>query len=180
MILVAQFRGIGWVSDGIKLLTYSVYSHSAVLFTEDMDVEVHGSVHSIKAGNVIEAWQGGVRLSESLSASHTKGTVVDLFKFKTPLTPDEERRIAGFLVAQLGRKYDYLNVIRFVPIVRLLIPDPAPNFWTKSHVFCSELVLEALADAGRKLLDRCRYWEVPPRDVPRSPLLMTHGTVVTR
>ena len=179
MILVAQYRGIGWVSDAIKLLTYSVYSHSAILFTEDMEVEVLGSVHVIKAGNVIEAWQGGVRLSESLSASHTKGTVVDLFKFKTPLTPDEERRIAQFLVAQLGRKYDYLNVLRFVPIVRLLIPAPAPNFWTKSHVFCSELVLEALADAGRKLLDRCRYWEVPPRDPPRSPLLMTEKTIVT-
>ena len=179
MILVAQFRGIGIISDCIKLLSYSIYSHSAVLFTEDMEVEVSGSVRIISAGNVIEAWKGGVRLSESLSANHTPGTRVDLFKLKTPLTPHEEKRIARFLVSNIGKKYDYINVLRFVPIVRLLIPTPAPSIWTRSHVFCSELVLEAFADAGRPLLDRCRYWEVPPRDPPRSPLLMTEKTVTT-
>ena len=107
------------------------------------------------------------------------GTRVDLFKFKTPLRPEVEQRVASFLVGHLGKKYDYINVLRFVPLVRLLIPRPAPSIWTREHVFCSELVLEAFADAGVKLLERCNFWEVPPRDPPRSPLLTTEKTITT-
>ena len=178
-IEIAAFRGIGWVSDGIKLLTYSVYSHIGLVFTEDMEVEVNGAVHVIKAGNVIEAWQGGVRLAESVSTNHTKGTMVDIFKLKTPMRPEQSRRIASFLVGQIGKKYDYWNVARFIPVVRLFMPKPAPSIWTRSHVFCSELALEAFSDGGIQLLERCLYHEVPPRDVPRSPLLMTDRTVKT-
>ena len=179
MLQIAAYQGIGWVSKAIKLLTYSKYSHIGILFTEDMDVEVDGKVHCIKAGNVIEAWQGGVRLAESVSTNHTKGTMVDIFKLKTPMRPEQSRRIASFLVGQIGKKYDYWNVARFIPVVRLFMPKPAPSIWTRSHVFCSELALEAFSDGGIQLLERCLYHEVPPRDVPRSPLLMTDRTVKT-
>jgi uncharacterized protein YycO len=188
-LTIAGFRGIGWVSGLIRLATYSValvggkevpgYSHIGILFTADMDVEVGGIVHCVKAGNVIEAWQGGVKLSASLGERHTPGTPVDLFEFKTPLTPAQERIAAQFLVSQIGKGYDYLNVLRFVPIVRFLFPKPSPSIWTRNHVFCSELALDGFADCGRALLDRCRAWQVPPRDVPRSPLLMFQKTVIT-
>jgi uncharacterized protein YycO len=179
MIQIGACRGIGFVSDGIKLLTYSVYSHILLLFTDDIEVEVHGAVHVIHGGNVIEAWKGGVRLAESMSTNHSKGTVVDIFKLKTPMRPEQEKRIASFLVSQLGKKYDYWNVARFIPVVRLLMPKPAPSIWTRTHVFCSELALEAFSDGGIKLLERCPYHEVPPRDVPRSPLLMAERSVIT-
>ena len=172
MIYIAAYRGIGWVSKAIRLLTYSKYSHIGVLFTSDMEVEVAGKVHIIRAGNVIEAWQGGVRLSGSLLASHTPDTPVDMFEFKTPLSREQEMRAAQFLVSQLGKSYDYLNVLRFVPVVRWLFPHPMPSAWTRSRVFCSELAMEMSIEIGRPLLERCKPWEVPPRDPPRSPLLM--------
>ena len=178
--MLAQYRGVSWLSRVIRWLTYSEYSHTAVLFTEDMEVESTGSVHMLRAGNVIEAWSpGGVLLSDTLSSRHTPGTQVDLFKFKTPLRPEQEHRIAAFLVGHLGKKYDYWNVLRFVPLVRAIIARPAPSTWTRSHVFCSELGLEAFAWGARPLLERCKAWEVPPRDPPRSPLLMLDSTMIT-
>jgi hypothetical protein len=180
MLQIAAYRGIGLVSDIIRLLTYSQYSHLAVFFTENMEVESCGKLHCIAAGSVIEAWKGGVRLANSLSENHTPGTKVDLFAFNPPLTAEQERRLAAFLLTQLGKPYDYINVLRFVPIVRLLIPGAAPGIWTRTHVFCSELVMEGCAAAGRHLLERCKPSEVPPRDPPRSPLLYLANGVVTQ
>ena len=179
MLMVAGYRGIGWVSDLIKLLTYSKYSHLGVLFTEDMNVQVNGRWHFIAAGCVIEAWKGGVKISDSLGANHTHGTPVDLFAFKTPLTPEQEQRMAAFLISQKGKGYDYWNVGRFVPIVRLLFPKPEPNIYLRNHVFCSELVMESSIEIKTPLLERCKAWEVPPRDPPRSPLLRFVKSVVT-
>jgi len=179
-IQLAAYKGISFQSDCIRLLTYSEYSHIAVLFTDDIEVDVDGKTHFIAAGSVIEAWNpGGVRLVSSLSDSHTPHTPVDLFAFKTPLTREEEQKIVRTLIKHLGQKYSYGNVIRFVPIVRLLMPKPLPFAYTRTHVFCSELALEACADAGRWLLERCRFWEIPPRDVPRSPLLYLVKSVMT-
>lgn len=180
MIRIAAYRGKSFVSDSIRLLTYSVYSHIALEFSEDMEVDVGGKLHVIHAGNVIEAWSGGVRLVANLSEQHTPGTVVDLFCLKTPATEIQNQRLASFLLSQLGKRYDYWNVLRFVPLVRLVMPDPAPSVWTRNHVFCSELALEAFADAGIYLLERCKYWEIPPRDPPRSPLLYLQGSIVTK
>ena len=179
MIQIAAYRGIGLISAGIKLATYSRYSHIGIYFSADMEVFECGRTHQIAAGNVIEAWQGGVKLSASLSERHTKGTPVDLFSFKTPLTERQEQLGAQFLIQQLGKPYDYINVVRFLPIVRALVPKPAPSVWTRSHVFCSELGLEFSIHAGRTLLERCDSWQVPPRDLPRSPLLMFDRTVFT-
>ena len=180
MIQIAAYRGKSWVSNTIKLLTYSCYSHIGLLFTQDMEVHTPtGAVHLIQTGNVIEAWKGGVKLSETLGTRHERGTVVDLFKLKTPMTLSQAGKIGSFLVAQLGKPYDYINVARFVPVVRLAIPSPAPSIWTRSHVFCSELAVEAFGDAGIQLLERCSAWEIPPRDPPRSPLLMHDRTITT-
>jgi hypothetical protein len=176
---LASYKGISADSDAIKVLTYSVYSHSAALFTEDMDVEVNGQRHFIGAGSVIEAWRGGVKHSTSLSERHEPGTVVDLFAFKTPLTKDQEQKIAACLISNIGKKYSYGNVARFVPIVRLLVPKPLPFGYTRTHVFCSELFLEACACGNVLLLERCNFWEIPPRDPPRSPLLYFVKTEVT-
>lgn len=180
MIQLAAYRGKSWVSRAIRVLTYSEYSHTAVRFMCDLEVGTDRGVRKIAAGNVIEAWSGGVRLVKDLSAQHTPGTPVDLFELKQPLTAGEATQMAAFLVQQLGKPYDYVNVMRFVPLARLLAPRPAAGWWTRSHVFCSELAMEAFATAGRPLLERCPSWEVPPRDPPRSPRLEFVMTVMTQ
>ena len=179
-IQLANYAGKSFVSDCIKLATYSQYSHSAALFTQDMEVQVDGKTHFIAAGSVIEAWQGGVKLASSLSENHSPGTRVDLLEFKKHLTPEQEQRMAAFLVRRIGQKYAYLNVIRFLPVVRLIMPQPLPIRYNRRHVFCSELVLESTIDAGTPLLERCNPWEVPPRDLPRSPLVYLLKTVYTQ
>lgn len=178
-ICLANYRGISWVSRCIELATYSVYSHSAALFTEDMEVDVDGKIHLITAGSVIEAWEGGVTLQASISDNHKEKTQVDIFDFKTPLDDEQEQRMARFLIRSIGRKYAYLNVARFIPLVRILFPKPLPYSYTKRHMFCSELVLLASQHAGVPLLERCEAWEVPPRDLSRSPLLYFKSTEYT-
>jgi hypothetical protein len=180
MFQIASYRGKSGISIGIEVVTYSIYSHTAMLFCNDMVVEVNGMLHDIAAGSVIEAWKGGVQHANSLSENHTPGTKVDLFSFKTPLSEEVEHRIASFLFAQIDKPYDYINVGRFVPIVRVLIPKPAPTIWTRKHVFCSELIMEGCNAGGVYLLERCKPWEVPPRDPPRSPMLYLDRTIVTK
>lgn len=180
MIQIAAYKGKSFISRMIRLLTYSEYSHIAIRFMVDMEVEYSGGLRVIAAGNVIEAWSGGVRLAKDISAQHTPGTAVDLYEFKTPLTTDQATYMARFLVSQLGKPYDYPNVLRFVPVVRALLPTPPAYSWNRTHVFCSELAIQAGAEAGRPLLERCKAWEVPPRDPPRSPALMFSKTLITQ
>jgi hypothetical protein len=178
-ILIANYRGISAVSDGIRLLTYSCYSHSAAYFDKDIEIQLNGNSHFLAAGTTIEAWSGGVKLAKSLSENHTERTQVDLFETKRTLTHLEEQTIGAFLIRNIGKKYAYGNVARFVPIVRLVIPKPLPYNYDRTHVFCSELVMLAFREAGINLLERCEPWEIPPRDVPRSPLLYFKKTVFT-
>jgi len=148
-------------------------------FKNEMVIIYRGSSVTLEAGAVIEAWAGGVRLAASISTNHTPGTKVDLFEFKTPLGPGQERRAAEFLISHIGMKYAYINVLRFIPIVRIFIPDPAPLSYDRTHVFCSELACEGMAAAGTALLERCEPWEIPPRDPPRSPMLKLKETMTT-
>ena len=181
MITIAGYKGTSFISKAIRLLTYSCYSHTAAHFTEDMEVEISGAVYIIPKGSVIEAWSGGVRLVDSLSAQHTPGTPVDLFSFREPLTKEQEQRMAACLMRHALKKtpYSYVSVLRFVPIVRLLFPTPPVNSYLRKHIFCSELVMEATIEAGTPLLERCPSWEIPPRDPPRSPLVKKTGGMVT-
>lgn len=178
-ILQAAYRGKSLVSDGIKLITYSQYSHTAALFDEDMEVEIAGQIHFIAAGSVIEAWKGGVKHSTSLSERHERGTAVDLFSLKEKLHPDQLAKIAAYLMRHVGVGYAYSNVARFVPIVRLFMPDPPSMFEARKKVYCTQLFLEAFNAGGVYPLERCKTWEVPPRDPPRSPLFKFIRTVYT-
>ena len=133
---------------------------------------------AFSAGSVIEAWSGGVKLAASLSANHTERTQVDLFELKVPLSPSQEQKIALYLIHNIGKGYSYAGVAQFVPIVRLLFPRPPMPYFRK-RVFCSQLVMVAFAVGGVHLLERCDFWQVPPRDIPRSPLLFKRSSVWT-
>jgi hypothetical protein len=178
-IQIAQYQGKSLLSDIIRWLTYSCYSHSSILFTKDVEVDVNGKMHLIPAGSVFEAWKTGVRLTESINEYHCPSTRVDLFEFKHPLTDEQVKTVTRCLIQHLGTKYSWWNVCRFVPLIRLLLPQPMPFQYTRKHVYCSELVCESLAAAGVLLLERCKFFEVPPRDIARSPLLYLKKTVYT-
>lgn len=179
MIQVLGYKGTSKLSLAIRLLTYSEYSHIALQFTEELEVEFRNKIVIIPAGTVFEAWAGGVRMAATASENHKERTRVDAFQLIQPLSRLKEKQVARFLLGNVGKAYDYLNVIRFLPIVRLIVPRPASMFHNRNHVFCSELALEAFATVNRPLLVRCNNWEVPPRDPPRSPLLRPVGSFTT-
>ena len=177
MIELAAYQGTSFISRAIRWQTRSCYSHIAARFTTHAVMKAplqygRSKIVEIETGNIIEAWKGGVRLEKSISAAHTPGTRVDIFGFRQRLTQTEEINFTRFLVAQLGKEYDYGAIVRF------LTREPV-NRWSKDKWFCSELFFEAALVAGRELLQRCAAWEVPPRDLPRSPLLKFLRTEVT-
>ena len=108
------------------------------------------------------------------------GKTFKVLLIKTPLTKQEEQAIADSAMYHVVHKtkYSFLMVGRFIPIIRFFFPEPGP-FYLRKHVFCSELILKNAATAGRELVERCRAYQVPPRDPPRSPLLFFKETVVT-
>jgi hypothetical protein len=180
MLQFANYRdGKGFIAGGEHLFTYSRYNHTAIRFTEEVVVELNGKTHTILPGEVIEAWFGGVRHTGNLSAQHDQGERVDLYEYKLPLMHSEIQRAAEFLVSHLGKPYDTVNVLRFVPLVRAVVPAPAGTIWDRTHVFCTELAVEMSRHIGRPIIERCPAWQVPPRDPPRSPVLKFVGTMTT-
>ena len=174
MIQFCAYQGVSLVSRLIRWQTRSVYSHIAVRFMDDKEVRTplqYGRTLnvSISCGSVIEAWSGGVRLSESVSDSHTPHTKVDVFEFDSPLNSEEERLMTTFLCCQIGKAYDYLAVFRF------LTREPV-NRASKGKWFCSELAFEAALVARRELLSGVPAWKVPPAWIPMSPLLKFVGS----
>ena len=173
MIQIAAYQGKSFISRLIRWQTRSKFSHIAIRFTEDIWVNLGGREKYIHAGNVIEAWKGGVRMATNISESHDLGTRVDFFEFVEPLTQEETQTMASFLVRQIGKGYDYLAIVRF------LTRDPISH-WQKTKWFCSELAFETSLTAGRNLLERTDAWRVPPDWIPRSPLLRPAGHEITR
>lgn len=165
---IALYQGTSFISQAIRWQTRSVYSHAAFLLDD---------------GSVIEAWQPKVRRVLSadpntrnwelgaLSLQHTPGTKVDLFEFLQPLTRGENLALETLALDQVGIDYDYVGITRFV--TRYGGGDD-------KKLFCSEQVFDDCAKIGRRLLNRCEGWEVPPRDIARSPLLKFQQSLITR
>ena len=101
----------------------------------------------ISGGRVIEAWQGpGVRL-----ISHDF----------------DQERVEVFLRSQLGKKYDYSSVFRFVTRRDAIAND---------KIFCSELAELAFIAGGLPLLNGNPSHH-SPRDTLLSPYLKFEKTI---
>jgi uncharacterized protein YycO len=70
-------------------------------------------------------------------------------------------QMTAFAERQLGKKYDYAMVVRF--ITKQKQSKASIGKW-----FCSELVFAVLKKAGIKLLN-CQAWEVSPVHLAKSP-----------
>lgn len=144
-MLVLLFKGTGPLSRAIRWHTRSDYSHAAILH----------------CGEVYESREfRGVRripLDEAL-----KGCAVDVFEVRTSL--EQEEATLDFLGRQMGKKYDYASVLRFLP--RRQETRASSGKW-----FCSELVFVCLQMAGIQLLLRIQPAEVAPGHLALSPLM---------
>jgi len=153
---IALYKGKSWMSSLIKWQTRGVYSHAAVLFND---------------GTVVEAWQlggQGVRLIKDLGDKHEKGTPVDIYEVQ--VSKPQYDAIKEFLLNQVGKKYDWTAIIRFLTKAK----GDNPDKW-----ICSELVFAAFAHAGIALLARTKPHEVSPVLLGRSTHLKLLESVET-
>jgi uncharacterized protein YycO len=147
---ILGYKGRSVTSRLIQLQTRSPYSHIGVMLTD---------------GSVIEAWQGtGVRQIPDPLHGHSKRTQIDVFD----VTPDyREELVESFLCIQIGKKYDYSSVFRFVT---------RRNAIDNDKIFCSELAELAFISGGLRLL-RGNPSHHSPRDTVLSPYLKFERTI---
>lgn len=132
----------------IQWQTRSEYSHAALVVPD----VANGLL-------VVEAWQkSGVRIYRP--TRHERTTQMDLHDVE--VTPQEQEAIYSWASSQVGKKYDWKSVFRFVTRRRGVHEDT----W-----FCSEFVFQAFHLAGVDLLARTPAWRVDPGLLARSPLL---------
>jgi len=151
-VKILQFQGVSLISRLIRFQTRSKYSHTALLTSDN---------------TVIEAWhKGGVQEVASISTLHTPGTKVDVFEFTWKV---DKELIEEFARKQVGCKYDFLAILRFLS----RRPYTENDRW-----FCSELIASAAEYAGYPLI-RLPSYEVSPRDIAGSAKLRYVETIVT-
>lgn len=140
-MLVALHKGTGFVSRAIQWQTRSPYSHASMVF-------------GVNFTDVIEAREfAGVRRLDFLDQAEN----IDLFT--VDVTEYESEIIRQFALAQVGKPYDYVSVLRFVS--RRQASRESSGKW-----FCSELVFAAFRKAGINLLARVEPWAVSPDCYP--------------
>jgi len=95
-------------------------------------------------------------------ANHTPGTPVDLFRIHN-LDGYQRRAIQEFLMAQVGKPYDFGGVWGFMDRDD---KDHNPDKW-----FCSELVFAACRAADVSIFRRVAAHRVSPGMLAYSPVL---------
>ncbi len=156
---VLSYVGVSALSRGIRWFTWAG----------------RGGVNHIAwpllSGSIVEAWKGGIRLTQHPFDGHSRRTRVFLHDI---LDFNEARQVAveSFLREQVGKRYDYPGLFRF-PLRR------DPRRWrnkTASQVdpdeinswICSTLGPYALSRYERPLADK-PWWRFSPADVVESP-----------
>jgi len=149
---ILAFKGRSWVSKAIRFQTRSEFSHIGIQLDD---------------GTIIEAWhKGGVQHVATASVLHTPGTEVHVYRIDADLNNAKAER---FLLAQVGKKYDFKSIARF-----LSRRDSSAD----DKYFCSELAEYACLFAGVRLLNG-RPSEHAPGHTVMSPLLILENTFRT-
>lgn len=139
-------RGSSLISKLILWQSRGRYSHASI---------------TLRDGRVIESREFiGVHCLPKLQAR--KGERIDSYEVAT--TDRQADLIEHFLVSQLGKKYDYISLIRFIS------REPVAH-WNKRKWFCSELAFEAFRTAGIELLCNIEAWAVSPELLGISPVI---------
>lgn len=147
---ILAYQGISLVSKAIRWQTRSPWSHIGILLSD---------------GRTVEAWhKGGVVISANQRKNHTIGTKIAVFRIDFEFY---EEKVEASLLSEVGKKYDFRSVFRFVSRRNA----PADDRW-----FCSELAHAKLPF----LLERVNSAHVSPRDLVMSPYLKLEREFVVR
>lgn len=145
------YKGLGVISKAIRLQTRSEYSHAAAML--DKDIVVDGVQYG--RGTIWEAWHvggpkrasnlwmggGQVRRLSNPWIDHDLKTEIEVYTIDPPLNDAVAIR---YLESQVGKEYDFRNVVRFM--TRKAASD-------NDKLFCSEYFSTMSTKAGTKLLN---------------------------
>jgi len=168
-LIVTAYRGVSLLSRAIRWQTWSVYSHVG-LGRVAVDRPLSETLRQFAAaGETIEAWDpGGVRYGATGPCRHhTPGTRIDCFVVPG-LGADASRQAWEFASGQVGKRYDYRGLVRFLKRSKPRQDDR----W-----FCSELVFAALAAGGLHALERIDPSQVSPGLLIASPVFLYAGSL---
>ncbi|HUQ94200.1 MAG TPA: YiiX/YebB-like N1pC/P60 family cysteine hydrolase [Bryobacteraceae bacterium] len=140
---ILLFKGRGFLSKLIQWQTRGRFSHAAIMMRD---------------GSIVEAWQGkGVRVQFLTDYSNVERFVIP------SMTDAQWDKAIAYAMSQVGKKYDYWAIIRFIS--RTAMPE-------NDHWFCSELVIAALNHADVFPFVRMPASEISPGLLHVSPLLV--------
>lgn len=151
---ILAYHGVSLVSRLIRLQTRSTVSHIGV---------------QLNNGAVVEAWaegffKGTVRLIKTPFERHSPGTRISVYGIQAPI---DETVAMQYLMDQIGQKYDYPSIARFISRRHAPVNDKK---------FCSELAELACTAGGLTLLNG-NPSEHSPRDTIMSPYLHFEGVM---
>jgi uncharacterized protein YycO len=147
---ILLFKGRGFISRLIRWQTNGHYSHAAIQRPD---------------GRIIEAWHkpAKVRLRSRLD----DWSNVEAYEVEG-MTMEQWDKALEWAEAQIGKKYDFGGVFRFLTRRR----KDQDEKW-----FCSELVFHAVKAGGVELLERVKGAQVSPVVLSFSPLLMKSNPI---
>lgn len=148
-IVIQLHDGRSWISRLIKWQTRSPVSHASVWFPWD-----HVVIESMEGVGVRKV--DGEHYRADFEAGRIQRYTV------TGMTVDQAHRVREYMDAEVGAKYDYGSVFKFVT---------RRKGRHNTRWFCSELVFAACQDAGVPLLANVEAWAVSPGDLAKSPML---------
>lgn len=164
-------HGTGFESRIIEDMSRGGRSHIRKRFLRDFTgLDAFGNPVTIAAGQCVEAWDDGVRCQTSdgqpvlWDTGYDKGTIIEVFSAREPITDAEFEVAARFLCRQIGKPYDKAGCDRFIPGAQHLIaaPDPGLGLWNYDRWFCSALDAASWELMGKPLFNSKRPYEISP------------------
>jgi len=147
-MIIYLFKGTNLISKLIQFQSRSEYSHAAI----EID------------GNLYEAvGKGVVKMPVGVALMHYAKTPYDKFECIWPIVNNNKKQIKDFLEEQIGKKYDFTMLIRF-------LTRQQEHRKSKQKWFCSELVFAAINKAV-PILKNIEPWMVSPAMISYSPYL---------
>ena len=155
-LYILQYKGLSWISQIIKTVTWSQFSHSDIC-------NIHGVT--------LEAWEKkGVDLATDPWENHRPGTPISVYKLDA--TSEQCQRIWNEGKRHVGQGYDFLSLVGFLPILRHFWRDDSQKW------FCSHFVAYICRRGGAPLFSQqTPLYKLSPGVIPWSPRLKWIGEV---
>jgi uncharacterized protein YycO len=143
---ILLYRGTGIINSLIRWQTRSHYAHAALV----VDATIYEALPF--KGVIIRPFEDQDNKADQYLIAGGGAYLVE----------DQMNLVAEFVSKQVGRKYDFGGIVRFMTRQK----SPKNKRW-----FCSELVYAAIQAAGLNLLNENEAYKISPALLSLSPYL---------